>query len=118
MLVCAAEAGERGLVDKLIESGAIVGSGWKDPGGRTLLHAAARGGDEGVLDLFIKAGAKPDVNVLSSAPESLSALWVAVDCHHETVARSLLEAGADVNVKDPERDNQVRSCIVRYESCG
>lgn len=112
-LMHAATHGNRGLVDKLIGAGANGKAGWRGCGGRTLLHEEARGGDEGVVLSLLRAGAQPDVNVLTSAPESLSALWVAVDCDHEAVARRLVTHGADVNFKHPESGHTVLHLAIK-----
>ncbi len=100
-LYYAAKNGDLGLVNKLIEQGTKWKAGSRH-GGRTILHAAAFGGNKGVvLSLLLKAGCKAEVNVLSSAPKSLSPLYVAIDLGHEAVARQLVLAGADVNYKSP-----------------
>ncbi|CAN0199235.1 unnamed protein product [Scytosiphon promiscuus] len=90
----AAAQGNLDLVSKLVEAGADGSAGWKGCGGRTLLHAAASGGDEGVISILLRQGSQPDVNVLSS-PVGRSALYEAVTCGHDAAARLLILAGAD-----------------------
>ncbi|CAM9770479.1 unnamed protein product [Scytosiphon promiscuus] len=97
----AAAQGNLGLVNKLIEAGADGSAGWKGCNGRTLLHAAASGGDEGVISSLLRQGSQPDVNVLPS-PGGISALYEATICGHEAAARLLILAGADVDFSNPE----------------
>ncbi len=98
----AAAQGNLGLVDKLIGAGANGKAGWKGCGGRTFLHAAAAGGNEDVLSSLLRAGAQPDVNVLSRGPPERSALYLAADLGREAVARRLIMAGADVNFRSAD----------------
>ena len=98
----AAVHGNHGLVDKLLGAGANGKAGWKGCDARSLLYAAALGGSKRVVSSLLRAGAQPDVNVLSSAPSSRSPLYQAVLSDHEAAARLLVMAGADVNFEDPE----------------
>lgn len=96
----AAARGNLDLVDMLLGAGANGRAGWKGCRGRTLLDAAALGGNAEVVSAFIRAGAGPDVNVVSVSSRR-SALYAATYCGHETAARRLILAGADVNFQDP-----------------
>ena len=98
----AAAQGNVSLVDKLIEAGGNGGAGWKGVSGCTLLHAAAVGGNEGVVFSLIKAGAQPDVNVVLPAPNTLSPLYLAAERGHGAAARLFVMAGADVNFRNTE----------------
>ncbi|CAN0435619.1 unnamed protein product, partial [Pylaiella littoralis] len=67
---------------------------------RTLIDAAARGGSVDVMSALLKAGAQPDVNVVSVS-SGRSALTTATMLGHEAIAKCLVIAGADVNFKHP-----------------
>ena len=103
----AAVQGNHALVDKLLGAGANGSAGWKGCSGRTLLHAAAVGGSEGVVSSLLRAGAQPDVNVLLPPPSSRSPLYQATSSGHEAAARLLVMAGADVNFQDPVRGRTI-----------
>ncbi|CAM9598101.1 unnamed protein product [Ectocarpus fasciculatus] len=102
----AAVRGNLDLVNMLIEAGADGSSGWRGCRGRTLLDAAALGGSAGVVAALLRAGARPDVKVVSMSPQR-SALYVATMCGHVEAAESLIVAGADVDFQDPVRQNDV-----------
>lgn len=96
----AAARGNLELVDALLGAGGDGAAGWRGCRGRTLLDAAALGGDANVVSAFVGAGAGPDVNVVSVSSKR-SALYTATYCGHEAAARRLIQAGADVNFHDP-----------------
>lgn len=96
----AAARGNLSLVDKLLGAGADGSAGWAGCGGRTVLQAAALGGNEGVVSSLLRAGAQPDVNVVSTSSRR-SALYVAAKCGHEDAAKILMLAGADPTFEDP-----------------
>eukprot|EP00752_Nemacystus_decipiens_P004447 g4060.t1 len=96
----AAAQGNFRLVQRLLKAGANGGAGWIGCRGRTLLHAAAVGGNEDVVTALLHAGCVPDVSVVSASLRR-SALHVALVCGHEAAARRLILAGADVNYRDP-----------------
>lgn len=97
----AAARGDPGLVDALLEGGANGGAGWRGCGGRTLLDAAAVGGNADVVSALVSAGGTElDVNVVSVS-SGRSALYTATHYGHEACARRLIEAGADMNFQDP-----------------
>eukprot|EP00752_Nemacystus_decipiens_P014367 g12779.t1 len=106
----AAARGNLNLVNTLLKAGADGSAGWRGCRGRTLLDAAAVGGSAGVVTALLGAGAQPDVNVVSLSPKR-SALYVAMVCGHEEVARRLIQAGADVSFEDP-----VDQCSVLHEA--
>lgn len=71
----AAAEGNHGVVDKLPGVGADGSAGWKGCGSQSSLpRCAAVGGSEGVAPALLRAGAQPDMNVLSAAPSSQSPL--------------------------------------------
>ena len=96
----AAAAGRHDLFARLLQAGANCGAGWAGCGGRTLLDAAALGGDVDVMSAVLRKGSRSDVNVLAR-PSRRSALYTAVVGGHEAAARKLILAGADVNYADP-----------------
>ena len=96
----AAARGNLGLFNKLLEAGANGGAGWRGCDGRTLLDAAALGGNKDVVSGLLRAGAQPDVNVVSVS-SGRSALWTATVIGHEAVGIRLIVAGANVNFEDP-----------------
>lgn len=88
----AAGRGNLDLVNALIEAGADGSAGWRACRGRTLLDAAAVGGNAGVITdccALLRAGAQPDVDTVSMSPKR-SALHVATVCGHVEAARSLI----------------------------
>ncbi|CAM9745666.1 unnamed protein product [Ectocarpus sp. 13 AM-2016] len=96
----AAARGEFRLVEKLLNAGADGGAGWSGCRGRTLLDAAALGGNPDVVTALLRAGCLPDVNVVSVSSRR-SALHLSAVCGHEAAARKLILAGADANRVDP-----------------
>lgn len=52
----AAASGDFDLVEKLLRAGANGGAGWKGCGRRTLLDAAALGGNDDVVSALLQAG--------------------------------------------------------------
>ena len=102
----AAAQGNLDLFNKLLGAGADGSAGWRGCGGRTLLHAAAVGGSEDIVSGLLRAGAQPDVNVVSCSA-NWSALYTATVLGHEAVARRLVVAGADVHFQDPVRMSRV-----------
>ncbi|CAN0415891.1 unnamed protein product, partial [Ectocarpus sp. 12 AP-2014] len=102
----AAARGNLNLVTSLLEAGADGSAGWRGCRGRALIDAAALGGSEPVVSALLRAGAQPDVNVVSVSSKR-SALYTATVCGHEDAARRLITAGADVNFDDPVHCNHV-----------
>ncbi|CAM9459932.1 unnamed protein product [Ectocarpus sp. 12 AP-2014] len=96
----AASRGNLSLVERLLRAGADAGAGWRGCRGRTLLDAAALGGNADVMPALIRGGAGADVNKVTVSSRR-SALYTATCCGHEAVAKRLILAGADVNFRDP-----------------
>ncbi|CAM9770409.1 unnamed protein product [Scytosiphon promiscuus] len=107
----AAAQGNLDLVDKLIQAGADGSAGWRGCNGRTLLRAAASGGNEGVVSSLLRQGSRPDVNVLSP-PDGPSALYEATVLGHEAAARRLILAGADVDFSDPKGESTLLDAAI------
>eukprot|EP00752_Nemacystus_decipiens_P009976 g8897.t1 len=89
-----------GLVDSLVAAGADAGPGSREDGA-TLLHAAAEGGNTRVLQIFLDAGCKPDVNRQETVRQ-LSPLHIAAEEGHSRVAGVLIRAGARVDLTDSQ----------------
>lgn len=96
----AAARGNLDLVLRLLKAGGDGSAGWRGCRGRTLLDAAALGGNPDVLSALLRAGCRPDINVVS-AFSGRSALHTSVVCGHTEVARKLILAGANVRHVDP-----------------
>lgn len=83
-------------VHRLLKPGANGSAGWSGCHGRTLLDAAALGGNEDVGSALLRAGCEPDVNVVSMASRR-SALHLLAVCGHEAAARKQILAGTDTD---------------------
>ena len=105
----AAAKGNTDLFTRLLDAGADGSAGYRGCHGRTLLIAAVQGKSDGMVRRLLKAGAKPDVNVLFRGDGTYdeytccgSALHGAASLGVEAVSRVLLHAGADPNFRDSE----------------
>lgn len=96
----AAARGNLELFNKLLGAGADGSAGWRGCRGRTLLDAAALGGNMDVVSGLLRIGAQPDVNVMSISGRR-SPLYTATTNGNEAIARRLVAAGANVNFEDP-----------------
>ncbi|CAM9147346.1 unnamed protein product [Ectocarpus sp. 8 AP-2014] len=80
------------------DAGIAAGGVGKD--GRTLLHAAAASGSERVVSALLRTPARADINIKSASHAHWryrgTPLQVAVRGGHESVARTLIAAGADL----------------------
>ena len=92
--------GNLDLVNRLLGAGANGRAGWRGCRGRTLLDAAAVGGNGEVVSALVRAGAGADVNVVSIS-SGRSALYTATFLGHEACARQLIFAGAETDFQDP-----------------
>ena len=99
------------LVDKLLKAGADGSAGWKGCEGKTLLHAAAEGGNERVMSTLMRAGAKNDINTKALA-NGRTPLHVAAQRGKVAAAKVLMMAGADVNVLDAHDNVPLHLAIV------
>eukprot|EP00752_Nemacystus_decipiens_P008060 g7204.t1 len=108
----AAARGNLDLFNKLLRAGADGSAGWRGCRDRTMLDAAAVGGNEDVVTGLLQAGAMPDVNVVSCSSRR-SALYKAIMLGHETVARRLVFAGADVHFHSPIEGSTVLGAAIR-----
>eukprot|EP00752_Nemacystus_decipiens_P012623 g11179.t1 len=94
--------GDKDLAMTLLTAGANGGSGWKGCDGRTLLDAAAEGGNDDVLSALLKAGGSADLNAVSGA-KNMTALHRACRGGHTAAAQALLVEGADVDLVDSKQ---------------
>ena len=100
----AAARGSLDLVTRLLQAGAGgVEAGWRGSRGRTLFDAAAVGGNAEVVSALLHTEARADAGVVSMS-SGRSALYAAAKCGHEAAAQRLMDAGADVNFRDPIDD--------------
>lgn len=106
----AAAAGDTALVSDLLEAGANGKAGWKGCLDRSLLCAAVQGGERQVVSALLTAGAQPDVNVCSGEKQR-SALHHASSGGHDTIAKLLLVAGADVGCVDSDKSSPLHLAV-------
>ena len=127
-LHCAADLQRADVVDVLIDAGADIEI--KDDMGRSPLHWACRSGALDVVKLLVKAGAGvratdndgntclmcasseghtetvrylvglPEVDLSHKVNDGWSALHCAADLKHADVVKVLIDAGADIEIKD------------------
>ncbi|CAM9242574.1 unnamed protein product, partial [Ectocarpus sp. 8 AP-2014] len=102
-------AGNRDLVDKLLGAGANGGAGWRGCHGKTLLHAAAEGGNVHVITSLRRAGVGEDIKV--KALHWHTPLDLAVIGGKQAAAKALIMAGADVNARDSTNDDPLHLAI-------
>ena len=106
----AAGKGDGDLVQKLLKAGADGSAGWKGCDGKSLLHAAAEGGNEQVVSALVRAGANKDMSAKTQY-NGRTPLHVAVRGGHVAAAKVLMLAGADVNVLDAGNDGPLHLAI-------
>ncbi|XP_071986930.1 fibronectin type 3 and ankyrin repeat domains protein 1 isoform X2 [Engystomops pustulosus] len=125
-LMLACFAGHLDIVKYLREQGASWES--RDKGGCTAMHWAVDGGDVKVIEWMIADGCQVDVK--DSCSRWTPLMRVSAVTGKTDVARRLLAAGADVNVKDKDgktplmvaalnnHERLVRSLIEKGADCG
>ena len=91
--------GDQKLALSLLNAGADGGAGWDGCDGRTLLGAAAEGGNHELVSAVLEAGGSEDFDVVSGEWD-MSALHHAIAGGHLDAARVLMLAGADVGLVD------------------
>ncbi|CBN79339.1 F-box domain and ankyrin repeat protein [Ectocarpus siliculosus] len=106
----AAATGNRDLVDKLLGAGANGGAGWRGCHGKTLLHAAAEGGNVQVITRLRNAGAGEDMKA-KALDTGHTPLDLAVIGGKEAAAKALIMAGANVNMLDATNDGPLHLAI-------
>ena len=98
----AARQGHLDIVQYLLSQGIEVDL--PDRRGHTALHLAVWGEHETVVDLLISQGANVNHNKGKGQP---SPLHVAARRGNTVIAEKLLKAGADVNLRDANRQNPI-----------
>ncbi|CAM9201295.1 unnamed protein product [Ectocarpus sp. 12 AP-2014] len=91
--------GDKDLALALLKAGADGSAGWEGCGDRTLLQAAAEGGNEEVVSTLLEKGGVEELDVVSGDNER-TALHRALAGGHTEAARVLMLAGADVGLLD------------------
>lgn len=103
--------GDKDLALSLLKAGANGGPGWKGCGGRTLLDAAAEGGNEEALSMvLLENGALKDLNAISGG-KSMTPLHRSIARGHAGAARVLMLAGANAKVLDSRNRNVLHYTI-------
>ncbi|CAN0518337.1 unnamed protein product, partial [Ectocarpus sp. 12 AP-2014] len=97
----AAAEGDKDLALTLLKAGANGGAGWKGCDDRTLLQAAAEGGDEEVVCMLLDIEGMEEVDAVSGE-KGMTALHLAVAGGHTNAALELMLAGADVDLVDAQ----------------
>jgi RNA polymerase sigma factor (sigma-70 family) len=95
-LIRAAQSGDVAMVKLLVEAGAAVSDVCACAGAETALWAATLAGEPDVVAYLLEAGADPNVPAFAGA----TPLHVAIQRHHDSIARLLLTAGADPTLVD------------------
>lgn len=83
----------------LLNAGANGGAGWEGRDGRTLLGAAAEGGNAEVLSAVLEAGGLKELDAVSGE-KNMTALHHAIAGGHIDAARVPVLDGVDVNIAD------------------
>ena len=107
----AAGKGDIDLVGKLMKAGVDGSAGWKGCEGKSLLHAAAEGGNEQVMSALITVGAKSDINTTAPA-NGRTPLHVAARGGKVAAAKMLMMAGADVNIVDANNEGPLHLAVM------
>ncbi|CAM9617795.1 unnamed protein product, partial [Scytosiphon promiscuus] len=95
----AAANGDKSLTQCLLEAGANGGAGWKGCDDRTLLQAAAEGGNQEIVSALLENGGLAELDAVSGEKE-MTALHRASERGHTAVARVLMVEGADASLLD------------------
>lgn len=106
----AAALGDLALVNKLLEAGANSSAGWSGCDGRSLLGAAAEGGNADVVSALLLAGAGNDMSV-ATGTEMRSPLHRAALRGHDLAARELMLAGSSVHVYDIKQQTPLHLAV-------
>lgn len=99
VLALATKANYKVIVEMLVESGVNVN--WRDQTGETALHVAARFGHHECAEVILKGSASPkaDLEIAENSYEWTPLHVAAVD-GHLSVAKLLIDSGADVSRSD------------------
>ncbi|CAM9925040.1 unnamed protein product, partial [Ectocarpus sp. 8 AP-2014] len=103
--------GDKDLALTLLKAGANGGSGWKGCDDRTLLQAAAEGGDAEVVHTLLDIAGTEELDVVSGNKGRRAALHRAAAGGHTDAARVLVLAGANVGLID-EKGSTALHCAI------
>ena len=99
-IVDAAESNSTNQVKKFLESGAdpnmMDDRGWKP------LFLAIENRNPEMIKLLLKYGADPKRATKGYSAYNYAISWACAPCNNDVPARTLIEYGVDVNMKDPE----------------
>ncbi|CAM9717813.1 unnamed protein product [Ectocarpus sp. 13 AM-2016] len=106
----AAATVNRDLIDKMLGAGASGSGSWRGCHGKTLLHAAAEGGNVQGIKRLHRAAAGRDIkaNTLDSGHKPLD---LAIAGGKRAAAKALIMAGADVDTLDAMNDGPLHHAI-------
>eukprot|EP00752_Nemacystus_decipiens_P012341 g10941.t1 len=90
---------DKSLALTLLKAGADGGAGWEGCGGRTLLGAAAEGGNHELVSAVLGAGGLEELDTVCCR-EKMTPLHHAIAGGHTEAARMLMVAGANVGLVD------------------
>ncbi|CAN0354883.1 unnamed protein product [Ectocarpus sp. 6 AP-2014] len=102
--------GDKDLALTLLKAGANGGSGWEGCNDRTLLQAAAEGGNEEVVSTLLGKGGLEEIDV-ASGDQNRTALHRALIGGHTGAARALMVAGSDTSLLDTEKRSALHYAI-------
>ncbi|CAM9617722.1 unnamed protein product [Scytosiphon promiscuus] len=100
----AVAGGDKELTLRLLKAGANGGAGWKGCDDRTLLQAAAEGGNQEIVSALIEKGGSAELNAVSGMKRK-TALHRASEGNHPAAARVLMIEGASVGLLDSRQRN-------------
>lgn len=91
------------MVELMLAKGARIES--RDRDGHTVLHDAAKMGQEGLVKLLLRKGADVNAQVVDNHAQMIEGSWGDTPLHlaargrHAGIAKLLLDAGADVTIR-------------------
>ena len=108
----AAMYGLRHVIQRLLDEG--TSADFRDSRGRTPLFLAAMMGEADVVNMLL-ARDDVDINAQTEPPYSLTPLYVAAEGSHLEILRTLLQSGADVNLRS-WRGTALNSAVRRSDT--
>ncbi|CAN0216505.1 unnamed protein product [Scytosiphon promiscuus] len=102
--------GDKSLTQCLLKAGANGGAGWKGCDDRTLLQAAAEGGNQEIVSALLENGGLAELDAVSGEKE-MTALHRASKCGHTAAARALMVAGAKASLLDSRKRSALHYAV-------